>query len=223
MVDYTVRWSDQKTGQLREKGFEFEGAARRFQAKVKGQIFFTYLQRQDAAAAAEQVAPAPKAAPRAYDPGTPTTDTIRPLGENQWAIDSFRGAGSYIVTLGEQPSCSCPQWVNRCQGTDQQCKHQVTVIDFLQAEKQQRAERFAHLAELAGTVEDGELDRLIAKYRAVAAKGEVLVALLGEQWDRWELSRAPQPVAAPSYAAVLANARAWGRGRRDARLKAIFA
>jgi hypothetical protein len=117
-----------------------------------------------------------------YDPGTPTTDTIRELGPNVFAIDSFRGVGSYTVTLGDRPSCTCPQWMNRCQGTDRQCKHQVALVDFLQAQKAERAARYHELTLKAGTLDDTELARLIEKYRATP--GPVLLALLGEEFDR---------------------------------------
>lgn len=156
-----------------------------------------------------------------YDPGTAPVETIRPLGLNQWAIDSFRTNGSYIVTLGDKPACQCPHWVNRLQGQpgSPACKHIVAVRDHV--EQAARAERYRELELKAGSVDDETLGKLIEKYRQ--QPGPVLCALLGEAFDREQL---PVPVPMPVFPTldrVLANARGWGRQQKDAQLRAIFA
>jgi hypothetical protein len=133
---------------------------------------------------------------------------------------------SYTVTLGPRSTaCTCPDWTNRrgpgCpqEGTD--CKHV----------RQARAEQYRGYELIAGSLEDSELTRLIAKYQA--QPGPVLVALLAEQLDRSQLDRMPAPP--PVFHlldAVLVRARAWGQARRqrvplsglsEAQRKAIWA
>lgn len=126
---------------------------------------------------------------------------------------------TYAVCLTEN-RCDCPDWQHRkapgCPQAGTDCKHL----------RQARAERFAHLAELAGTVEDAELERLVEKYRSAPGKGLVLLALLAEAWDREQLTKGlAKDLAKPALPlpSILVRARTWGREMRDQRMRAIFA
>jgi uncharacterized Zn finger protein len=157
-----------------------------------------------------------------YDPGKADQTTIRQSSPTTFRIDSFRGAGAYIITMGEQPSCTCPHWLKRIAGTDGQCKHQVAVIDFLQSQKAERAAKYHELTLKAGSLDDETLLKLIEKYRS--QPGPVLLALLGEQFDRQALevvTEAPASVAVePAPAGPAATVAA---GMTDEQLRAVFA
>jgi 3'-phosphoadenosine 5'-phosphosulfate sulfotransferase (PAPS reductase)/FAD synthetase len=85
---------------------------------------------------------------------------------------------SYTVNLTEN-CCSCPDYQHRRKGTNQDCKH------LIEARKARRQK----LADIAGSVTDDELLRLIAKYRTIPGRGEVLFACLCELHDRVELAK----------------------------------
>jgi SWIM zinc finger len=82
-----------------------------------------------------------------YDKGRPKP--CRPLGENRYAVDSWRGEdAAYEVTLGAHPSCTCPHFTGRLAGTGEVCKH---IIDV------RRQQRWLAVAERARKLTDAEL------------------------------------------------------------------
>jgi hypothetical protein len=90
-----------------------------------------------------------------YDPGKPTA--VRQIGPNLYAIDSFRGESkSYTVSLGGQPTCSCPHFRERLAGTPgAECKH---ITDT------RRQARFLKLLDTARALCDSDLARLLVRY-----------------------------------------------------------
>src|SRR3989442_15477996 len=108
-----------------------------------------------------------------YNPGKPTL--ARPLGDNRFAMDSFRGESkSYTVTLGSAPTCTCPHFAKRLAGTGQTCKH----IDDTR-----RQARFLKLLETAKGLTDADLARLLARYTELG-NAEVTGALRCERHRR---------------------------------------
>lgn len=131
----------------------------------------------------------------------------------------------YQVSIIGNGSCTCKDWQYRRKELGEACRHIRQARDQREAtEKAERAARYQRCVDLAGTLEDADLERLIEKYRAVPERGLVLVALLGEHWDREQLARMPAPPPVfPALDAALVRARHWGREQRDAKYKAIFA
>jgi len=91
----------------------------------------------------------------------------RRINADQFSLDSMSGAKrSYLVTMGENPSCTCPHFSRRLSGTPAaRCKHIRVVAAQL---------GWIEAAEKASRIADAELPALLAKYGEDPLLGGVL-------------------------------------------------
>src|SRR3989338_6048193 len=70
-------------------------------------------------------------------------DTPQQIGKNAFSIPSQQGNGSYTITMGSKPSCTCPDFQSR----QMPCKHIHAVRFYLDFNRKVKTENKGFVAD----------------------------------------------------------------------------